>query len=105
VPGWILARAHLIDTKGLSDHVIARFPVPAKSSRRMAHDRLSPRGYLDCFEPNLVFTSPGLLDLDVEALATFESPGFTVLPRKSALTAEKIEDCELRWRKWISDRR
>jgi arabinofuranosyltransferase len=105
VPGWILARAHLIDTKGLSDYVIARYPVPETQSRRMAHDRLSPRGYLDCFKPNLAFTSPGLLDLDTEALATFESPGFTVLPRKSALTAEEIEGCELRWRRWISDRR
>jgi arabinofuranosyltransferase len=104
VAGWILARAYVIDKKGLNDYVIARNPVPRSKTRRMAHDRSDPLGYVQCYKPNVVLGISELYSLDSRELASFESPGFFILPRPSPLTSEEIEDCEQRWRTWIKSR-
>ena len=60
VVGWVFPDVAVIDTLGLSDHVVARntdLRAPrndprAKTGRQMAHDRQPPSGYLECFRPN-----------------------------------------------------
>jgi arabinofuranosyltransferase len=79
IPSWILARVNIIDLKGLNDHLIARTPPTLDlSKRRMAHDRVPPRGYVACFRPNVQVRSRQAL----------------VVPRRSALTADDINRCE-----------
>ena len=82
VVGWMLARADVIDVRGLNDYVIARNPVPPRKSRRMAHDRKPPVGYLPCFRPNLMLGPGGVMQR----------------PRKSPLRDRDIERCEREWR-------
>lgn len=53
VPGWIFARANIIDAFGLNDAVVARTPIPESRERKMAHDREPPPGYLECFRANV----------------------------------------------------
>jgi arabinofuranosyltransferase len=62
---------------GLNDYVVARNPqlrVPAQ----MAHDRQPPKGYVECFSPNMAF-SPKHAEIK---------------QRPVELTAEKIVQCE-----------
>ena len=57
---WALPNVAIIDEFGLNDRVIARNPVPeavARARQRvrvMAHERTPPRGYIQCFLPNVV---------------------------------------------------
>jgi hypothetical protein len=51
--GWVLPTAAIIDAHGLNDAVIARSPPDPTAPRLMAHDRVPPEGYLDCFQTNL----------------------------------------------------
>ena len=53
VPGWVLPEVAVIDVLGLNDRVIARSPVRPGARRQMAHDRLPPAGYVECFRPNV----------------------------------------------------
>ncbi|MDX1417978.1 MAG: hypothetical protein R3293_27500, partial [Candidatus Promineifilaceae bacterium] len=53
VPGWMLPTTNIIDGLGLNDYVVARNQVPDLGYRQMAHDRLLPVGYAECFEPNV----------------------------------------------------
>jgi len=101
VPSWILARAHLIDILGLNDYVTARLAVSPTKSRRMAHDRVSPHAYVACFKPNLIVRSVGLVNMGVDDLSNWESPGFGIVPRTSPLTSLNIKECERRWRQQI----
>lgn len=82
VPGWTLPNVAVIDSFGLNDRTIARRPVVARSneSRRMAHDRTPPPGYVDCFRPNV----------------TVEGGKAIVRPRPAPLTDEEIRSCESR---------
>jgi arabinofuranosyltransferase len=80
VPGWVLARANVIDVMGLNDYVVARSHVDRRGQRRMAHDRRPPPGYLACFRPNVT-----------------EGPT-RVLSRRLPMTADAIEACEERFR-------
>ena len=60
VAGWVLPEVAIIDNKGLNDWVIARHPVDlSQTNRMMAHDRLPPPGYVECFEPNVWRMSKG----------------------------------------------
>jgi arabinofuranosyltransferase len=51
--GWVLPTAAIIDAHGLNDPVIARAPIDPAAPRVMAHDRVPPEGYLDCFQTNM----------------------------------------------------
>ena len=53
VTGWVLPNVALIDERGLNDYVVARTAPPPGPTRRMAHDRAAPDGYVECFEPNV----------------------------------------------------
>lgn len=53
VTGWVLPGVAVIDGAGLNDYVVARQPVNSKAKRRMAHDRWAPKGYVECFKPNV----------------------------------------------------
>lgn len=57
--GWAFPRAHVLDLMGLNDRVIARTPAPAGAERRMAHDRRTPRGYVEAFKPILFVDAMG----------------------------------------------
>ena len=50
--GWVLPTVAIIDTRGLNDLAIARNPPDPNYPRIMAHDRIPPDGYLDCFHAN-----------------------------------------------------
>lgn len=51
-PAWVMPQVAVIDQLGLNDAVVARNPV-VRSRRKMAHDRVPPAGYVDCFRPNV----------------------------------------------------
>jgi hypothetical protein len=50
--GWVLPTVAILDTHGLNDLAIARNPPDPAAPRIMAHDRIAPKGYLDCFHAN-----------------------------------------------------
>lgn len=80
VISWILPEINIIDGFGLNDYVIARNPnlSPAKL---MAHERIAPLGYVDCFQPNVI-----LRGKEVE-----------LLTRANTFTTKSILDCERRY--------
>lgn len=85
VPGWVFARANIIDVLGLNDHVIARNPHLGSGPRRMAHARRPPKGYVECFRANM-------------------NVGPTEVHRRTIpLTAADIEKCESEYREQISE--
>jgi arabinofuranosyltransferase len=53
VVGWVLPTTNVLDTHGLTDHVVARNPVDPGHFRVIAHERYPPVGYMECFQPNL----------------------------------------------------
>lgn len=75
-PGWVLPDALVIDKLGLNDPVVARNPV-RRATRKMAHDRRPPDGYVDCFQPNV----------------TAARGRIRRTPRAHPLTAEAVEAC------------
>ncbi|MCP4291733.1 MAG: hypothetical protein GY780_07835, partial [bacterium] len=79
---WSLPYVNFIDLFGLNDRVIARSPAVSNSTRRMAHDRIAPGGYVDCFKPNVELNPRG---------------GIRVIPRPSPLTSDEITNCETKW--------
>lgn len=83
-PAWVLQDVAILDKLGLNDWVIARSP--ARATRKMAHDRVAPKGYLQCFAPN------------VKAKAG----NITIVPRQEVLTSEAIIDCERRYAQAIT---
>ena len=50
--GWVLPTVAIIDRHGLNDLAIARNPLDPARPRVMAHDRIPPVGYMECFAPN-----------------------------------------------------
>ena len=59
-PAWTLPHVHIIDEYGLNDPIIARNPEPRRrKARLMAHERQPPKGYVDCFRPNVRFDKRG----------------------------------------------
>jgi arabinofuranosyltransferase len=89
VPGWVLPHVAIIDYFGLNDVVVAHSKPLAETGgeRMMAHDRAPPKGYLDCFRPNITVSKEFTI---------------TVRRRKRELTAEEIRDCETRFRAEVS---
>ncbi|MEE8473870.1 MAG: hypothetical protein V3T01_00875 [Myxococcota bacterium] len=78
VPGWVFPEVAVIDEFGLNDWVVARNPRPRYRTRRMAHDRIPPAGYVECFRPNLEIRD-GVVSLE---------------KRESPLSDEEIRACE-----------
>ncbi|HSF16767.1 MAG TPA: hypothetical protein VLK65_14555 [Vicinamibacteria bacterium] len=98
VVGWILARADVIDLFGLNDWVTARNP-KRRRSRRMAHDRVPPPGYVECFEPNVGEPlSFNVHNLAIPDLLRYESREFEIVERPEPMTSSRIEACEQYWR-------
>jgi arabinofuranosyltransferase len=81
--GWVLPRVNVIDGLGLNDYVIARYRGEQKLERKMAHERVPPRGYVSCFRPNVQMVP---------------NKGLAIIPRRPELTASDVERCEQRWR-------
>jgi arabinofuranosyltransferase len=85
VVSWVLPRVNIIDTMGLNDYVVARNP-DLRLPIQMAHDRKPPKGYVECFSPNMVFTPKHA----------------AVKPRPAELTAERIVQCEQQFAAFIT---
>jgi arabinofuranosyltransferase len=81
VPGWVFPRINIIDYWGLNDYVIARNRNP-NQIRSMAHERVPPRGYIECLSPNVKVLS---------------SNQVKIVKRPRALTAKAISTCEKSW--------
>ncbi|RKZ18780.1 hypothetical protein DRQ50_03445 [bacterium] len=79
---WVLPHVNIIDTHGLNDYVVARLPIQVDGTRHMAHDRLAPRAYTDCFRPNVVLDGYRKVKL---------------IPRETPLVADDIIACEKKW--------
>ena len=77
VISWVLPHVNIIDTMGLNDYVVARNP-KLRLPAQMAHDRQPPKGYVECFSPNMAFTPKHA----------------AIKQRPVELTAEKIVQCE-----------
>jgi len=60
VAGWVYPNVAIIDWQGLNDRVIARGRTRAQAGldRRMAHDRLYPKGYFACWRFSGEFVPP-----------------------------------------------
>ncbi len=71
----------IIDLFGLNDRVIARTPAPAVRRRRMAHERVPPSGYRECFLPNV----------------SVQGRRATIAQRQRPLSDDDIRACEARW--------
>jgi arabinofuranosyltransferase len=83
VLSWVLPEVAIIDVLGLNDRVVARNPVNPRKERYMAHDRLPPLGYIDCFRPN--------------ARVVRGSREIRIEPRAEPLTDEEIRGCKSRF--------
>ena len=82
VLGWGLPNVAIIDSWGLNDRIVARFPArpSAHRLRQMAHERQAPDGYVECFRTNLLL----------------EPPHVRVVPRPAPLRDDDIRACEKR---------
>ena len=88
VVGWVLPGVAVIDNKGLNDWVVARHPVKlSPTNRMMAHDRLPPPGYVECFKPNVW--------QDGERIG--------VVKRSDPLTDREIDFCEEKFIRMIKN--
>lgn len=79
VPAWTLPHVAIIDMLGLNDAIVARNPVSGKRTRMMGHDRRPPKGYVECFQPNV----------NVRAGRAIERPRM--------LTPDEVVSCETRF--------
>ena len=51
---WVFPNVAVIDFLGLNDRVVSKAPVKKQNSERhMAHDRMAPNGYINCFMPSV----------------------------------------------------
>jgi len=85
VVGWVLPEVAILDRYGLNDRVVARHPIE-RHPRKMAHDRGPPPGYVECFQPNLVWRRR-----------------LVERPDRTPASDERIRFCEARH--WVSDPR
>ena len=79
---WALPFINIIDLHGLNDRVIGRTPTDPAQTRRMAHSRRPPPGYVEAFAPN-VRLGP-LKRVVIER-------------REEAMTNERIQAIEKHW--------
>ncbi|MCX7011633.1 MAG: hypothetical protein NTW86_03535 [Candidatus Sumerlaeota bacterium] len=88
VVGWRYPDINIIDTLGLTDHAVARHPVPAGQSRQMAQERKPPPGYVEALRPNVEITRYDRV---------------IVHPRQETLTADEVREIERRF--WNGEER
>jgi arabinofuranosyltransferase len=81
VPGWVFPNVAILDELGLNDRVIAHSTPAHPDHRLMAHDRETPEGYVECFQPNITVNKGRIHLLDDAPL----------------LTDERIRECESRF--------
>jgi hypothetical protein len=53
VISWMLPTVAIVDASGLDDSIVAHNPHDPNGPRLMAHDRIPPEGYLECFQANV----------------------------------------------------
>jgi arabinofuranosyltransferase len=88
VPGWLMPDVAVLDMYGLNDYVIARNPVPARSKKRlMAHERISPPGYVRCYRPNMRMEGK-LPDIHMGGIS------IQIAVRRNPLTDDAIRACD-----------
>ncbi len=80
VVSWVLPKIYVLDVLGLNDYVVAR-NADLRQNTGMAHERQPPAGYIECFDPNV----------------TVNGGHVSIRERSSALTSEKITECEQRY--------
>ena len=88
--GWVVPNIAIIDYLGLNDRVVSRHKTNRQPGaiREIAHDRVPPVGYVDCFQPNV----------------GFEDRKVYVMPRREPLRDRQIVECERReWSRVASD--
>jgi len=86
--GWVLPHVYFIDLFGLNDYVIARSKNPERAAKKMAHERRPPKGYVECFLPNV--------NLGPERTVS-------IAKRPLKLTEEKIILSEKKWRNRLKE--
>jgi arabinofuranosyltransferase len=79
---WRLPNVAIIDRLGLNDRIIAHTPLPPGKERKMAHDRVAPPGYVECFKPSVWWE---------------RDTGIRVGKRSAPLTDAEIIACERRF--------
>jgi arabinofuranosyltransferase len=98
-PGWVFPHVAVIDMWGLNDRVIARAPASESDTRLMAHDRVAPAGYLECFEPDLIQLRPGEEETRIPLPADVTPglrPRVQAFARSQPLRDARIRECEER---------
>jgi arabinofuranosyltransferase len=75
---WDYPEINVLDTSGLNDAVIARTSMANVMFHKLAHDRVEPPGYIECFRPNV----------------SWEDYVVHVFPRTRPLSADDIRRCE-----------
>jgi arabinofuranosyltransferase len=95
VVGWVFPNVAVIDLLGLNDFVIARTRPPHHETRRMAHERRPPPGYVECFQPNFTLVLNFPEPPEVRAIGGRQSGG---------LTDQQIVRCEERFRAGLTGR-
>ncbi|HPM76729.1 MAG TPA: hypothetical protein PK961_06525 [bacterium] len=96
VAGWVLPEVAILDTLGLNDRVIAHNPVVFYHPRNMAHDRRPPKGYVECFAPNVRVNTRLTMR---HAPRNRNRPWFRFESREQPLTDDRIRACEEKfWR-------
>jgi arabinofuranosyltransferase len=92
VLAWVLPEVAIIDKYGLNDAIVARQGRRTHDERRMAHDWKPPKGYVQCFRPNVRLG--GRPRENERAVGRVR-----IRTRAEALTSEDIQECEDRnWR-------
>jgi hypothetical protein len=89
VVSWVLPHVNVIDLFGLNDWVIARGE-SQPGGRWMAHDRLAPAAYVECFSPNVELLPDGHA---------------VVHERPVLLSPGQVIECERGWAARVESRR
>ena len=84
VPAWVFPHVNILDIIGLNDYVVARTPYPKLYTRRMAHGRRAPTGYVQSFRPNV-------------------NPDGVVITRPTPLSATQVKCLERYWRSQLPE--
>ena len=98
VLGWRRPHMAILDVHGLNDRVVARAPIRKIDGRRqLAHERWPPKGYLQCFRPNV--RERLRVEESGDPVARLE-----ITKRERPLTSEEIRSCESRFLAQVSKR-
>ncbi|MGH0032536.1 MAG: hypothetical protein ACQGVC_22320 [Myxococcota bacterium] len=111
VVSWVLPGVAILDQFGLNDRVVARLPAPPRQGgRQMAHDRLAPTAYLNCFLPNVHYVDARGRRVPRDFLGSplprrgqaLETGKLRLAATPRELTDERIRDCEQKDWTWAA---